>query len=161
MVHGAIFKVSRDILLVGDVWAFGTTALELLNADTKRLASAIGSKHQELSVKGMTVVPLRGGKEGPARVVETIGHNTTMCISTLKNMLAKQQLRAGDGLFTIPDSRRKERLLYGSGRLTLGSTGVKMVCIDCDYHYEPQSDTSLAAYIRLIAGVAQGCMDLS
>jgi hypothetical protein len=59
LMHGAIFKVTSDILLVGDVWAFGTSALELLNADTKRLASDIGSKHQELSQRHDTIVPMR------------------------------------------------------------------------------------------------------
>ena len=163
LIHGAIFKVTRDILLVGDVWAFGTSALELMNADTKRLASALGSKHQELSTSGKTIVSLRGKEgdcqEGPARLVNTKGHGTTMCISTLKNMLAKQQLRAGEGIFGIPDTRRRDRLLYGSGRLTLGSTGVKMEGLDCDDHYDPQADTCLAAFIRVIAGIAVAQMN--
>eukprot|EP00966_Prymnesium_polylepis_P190941 4424984-Prymnesium_polylepis.1 len=34
--HGAIFKISRDILCVADVWACGTSPLELQNAETKR-----------------------------------------------------------------------------------------------------------------------------
>ena len=77
-----------------------------------------------------------------------------MCVSTLKNMLAKQQLRAGDGLFTTPDARRKERLLSGTGRLSLGSTGVKMVSLGSDSVYDPRADTCLEAYIRLLAALA-------
>ena len=39
-MHGAIFKVTRDICKVGDVWAFDTSSLELQNAETKRVASS-------------------------------------------------------------------------------------------------------------------------
>ena len=153
--HLPIFKVTRDILLVGDAWAFGTSSLELLNADTKRTAAVIGSKRQELSAEGKSIVPMRGVKEGPARLITTAGHGTTMCISTLNNMLAKEQLRSGNGLFVIPDSRRKERLLYGSGRLTLGSTGVKLGSIGHDDHYNPRVDTCLEAFIRVITAAAE------
>ena len=38
LVHGAIYKLSRDILRVGDVWATDLSPLELQNAETKRVA---------------------------------------------------------------------------------------------------------------------------
>ena len=36
-------KVTRDILAVGDVWSYGTSPLELQNAETKRVASDVGA----------------------------------------------------------------------------------------------------------------------
>ena len=35
MPHGAIFKMTRDIIKVGDIWRYCTSALELQNAETK------------------------------------------------------------------------------------------------------------------------------
>ena len=46
--HLAIYKGSADILQVGDVWAVDLSPLELLNAETKRIAERSGSKHLEL-----------------------------------------------------------------------------------------------------------------
>ena len=40
MPHGAIFKITRDILKVGDIWAYCLSALELQNAETKRVATS-------------------------------------------------------------------------------------------------------------------------
>ena len=47
LVHGAIFKVTRDILQVGDIWSFSLSALELQNAvaETKRVASGSAAKN--------------------------------------------------------------------------------------------------------------------
>ena len=42
MPHGAIFKLTRDILKVGDVWRFCLSSLELQNAETKRVAKSGG-----------------------------------------------------------------------------------------------------------------------
>jgi len=52
MPHGAIFKTSRDILKVGDIWRFCTSALELQNAETKRVAKSGGSCRQQMSAAG-------------------------------------------------------------------------------------------------------------
>ena len=116
------------------------------------LASAIGSKHQVFFSGHTTIVPMRGVSEGPAQLVRTAGHNTTTYISTLNNMLARQYLRAGDGIYATPDARRKERLLSGTGRLSLGSGGAKLSVGDV---YDPRSDTCLEAFIRLIAACAE------
>lgn len=43
--HGAVFKVTRDILQVGDVSAHDLSALELQNAETKRVFESGGSRH--------------------------------------------------------------------------------------------------------------------
>eukprot|EP00965_Chrysotila_dentata_P167458 5530108-Pleurochrysis_carterae.AAC.2 len=53
---------------------------------------------------------MRGVSEGPAQMVKTKGYSTTMALSTLKNLLATQQLRRGEGLVSFPESRRDERL---------------------------------------------------
>ena len=156
--HGAIFKVSRDILKVGDVWAFGTSSLELQNAETKRVAITSASCRQELSSSGMTIVPMRGKHEGPAQLLPTKGYSTTFALSLLNNLLATAHLRQGDGVYTMPDSRRKERLLHGTGRLTLQSTGVKLEKLAAanllEESYDPVKDTCLKAFIRLLAGLA-------
>ena len=94
--------------------------------------------------------------EGPARLVPTRGYSTTMALSTLKNMLSAQYLRRGDGIFATPASRRAARL-FGTGRLTRGSTGVKLEKLMGD-GYEPALDTCVSAFVRLLkeAAEAQG-----
>ena len=42
--HGAVFKVTRDILEVGDVWAHDLSALELQNAESKRCYECAGTR---------------------------------------------------------------------------------------------------------------------
>ncbi len=81
----------------------------------------------------------------------TARNSTSLALSTLKNLLAKQYLRRGDGLFAFNDSRRKERLFGSSGstRLTLGSTGVKLELIGSEY--APRHDTCIKAVVRLLA----------
>ena len=46
--HGAIYKVTRDILEVGDVWAHDLSALELQNAESKRCYECAGARHLQL-----------------------------------------------------------------------------------------------------------------
>ena len=74
-----------------------------------------------------------------------------LAISTLKNLLATQKLRRGDGDLTIPDSRRKERLFgaKGPGRTYALSTGVK--CEKLDDDYEPSQDSCIKAFVRMLA----------
>ena len=60
LVHGAIYKVSRDIMAVGDVWAYNLSPLELQNAETKRTASSSGSRHAPVPPP-----PLRNAKPPP------------------------------------------------------------------------------------------------
>ena len=103
LLHGCIYKVSRDILQVGCVWAVNVFPLELQNAETKRVAESGGSRRLTLSTEGMMRKPMRGVHDGPAaRLVKTKGYNTTMAISTLKNMLVGQLLRRGDGVISLP-----------------------------------------------------------
>ena len=151
LFHGAVYKVSRDILRVGNTWMFGTSSLELQNADTKRTAKLSGSKRLEMSSSSKTRVALRSGFEGPARLVETKGYCTTMALSTLHFLLVWGILRTGDGLVATPMSRRKERLFgsKGNGRLSLASAGMKLEMLGVDY--APREDTCIKAFVRLLA----------
>lgn len=103
--HGAIFKSTRDILLVGDVWAVGSQSLELQNAETKRTAETSGSRRLTTSASGMMRKPLHG-KEGPAKLVPSKGYSSSMALSTLRTLLAAQKLRRGDGCHVMVASRR-------------------------------------------------------
>jgi hypothetical protein len=145
--HGAIFKVTQDILKVGDPWACGTSPLELQNADTKRVASSISSKRQSIATSGVSTV---GRGINKSRAITTKGYSTAMAVSTLKNLLSIQYLRRGDGVFAVPDSRRRERVFgsTGSGRLSLPGTGKKY---DITEGYQVRSDTVLKAFVRLLA----------
>ena len=98
--HGAIFKLTRDILQVGDVWAYGTSPLELQNAETKRVAADVGAHN----------ITFYSESE----------NRTTMAVSTFTHLLSAQHLRAGEGDIALPDSRRTERVFGsdGSGRMT-------------------------------------------
>ena len=57
--HAATHKVTRDILLVGDVWATDLSPLELQNAETKRVAESSGSRRLELSKSGSQLSSLK------------------------------------------------------------------------------------------------------
>ena len=152
MFHGAIYKLSRDINLVGDVWAFGTDALELLNADTKRTADRGGSKHLTTSAQGKKPAPQMSVRQGPANLITTRGYGTTMALSTLRKLLAKRYLREGDGLFSVPESRRRERLfgVTGSGRVS--SSRAASACMELlGLDYDPRKDTCIKAFLRLLA----------
>ena len=114
LFHGAIYKTSRDIMRVGDIHKFNVSPLELQNAETKRVAETGGSRRLTMTASGSARAPLKA-KEGPARLVTTKGYSTTMALSTLNKLLAAQILRSGDGVFSMPESRRRERL-FGPAR---------------------------------------------
>ena len=147
-MHGAIYKVTADILLVGDVWAFSLSSLELNNAETKRVASSNGARPLELSSAGTKRCPLKEGHVGPAILAPTVGYGTTMVISTMKTMAAANALRRGGGVIETPDSRVKARLTEGTGRMTLGSSGPKLALLRSGY--DPRKDSCVAALARLI-----------
>ena len=145
MPHGAVFKVTKDILRVGDIWAYCVSALELQNAETKRVASTGGSRRLQTSSSGQTRRP---GKDGVADVVSaTVGYATTMAISTLRKLLGASSLRRGDGVIALPESRRKQRLL--AGRTSLAPKMVKMEILRNEY--KPHLDTCIRAFVRLLA----------
>ena len=157
LFHGAIFKVTRDILRVANSWMFGISSLELQNADTKRCAKQSGSRRLQTSTSGLTRVGLAPGYEGPSKLVTTRGYGSTMSLSTLNFMLVRGYLRVGDGLVATPMSRRKERL-FGVGRTSLPSAGVKLELLGADY--DPKSDTCVKAFVRCIAASAAAAMAL-
>ena len=87
------------------------------------------------------------GKEGAAPLVITKGYKSTMAISTMQHMLAAQHLRQPDVEHSLPESRRKARLLL-AGRTKLERVGVKHCVRDRDY--DPGSDTCIEAFGRLL-----------
>ena len=121
--------------------------LELQNAETKRVASSGGSRRLTTSSEGQQRRGARGADPSAFPITKTKGYNTTMAISTLNKLLGAQMLRRGDGVFALPDSRRKERLL--SGRTKLSSQLVKLERLGNDY--EPLEDTCIKAFVRLLA----------
>lgn len=127
-----IYKVSRDILEVADVWATGSSPLELQNAETKRVADTSSSR----------------------RMVMSGNYSTTTAISTLKTLLATRYLRRGDGIISMIDCRRTHRV-FGQdsiGRLALPKSE-KAKASDPD-EYDPKNDSCIAAFVRLLADAA-------
>ena len=59
MPHGAVYKVTKDILRVGDGWACGIQALELQNAETKRVATSAGARNLTMREGGVARCALR------------------------------------------------------------------------------------------------------
>ena len=55
---------------------------------------------------------IRGGKEGPERLIKVKDYSTTMALSTMNNLLITNALRRGDGPCQViyPESRRADRL---------------------------------------------------
>ena len=150
MVHGAIFKVTKDILRLGDGWAAGLGSLELLNAETKRAATSAGARN--LVFRGETVTrKALIAKEGPARLVTMAGSQSSMSVTTLNSLLVQQYLRRGEGIATIPDSRRKLRL-FQHGRSKLRSAGSSAADRASDYNAREQ--TCVEAFVELVAEIA-------
>ena len=150
--HGAVFKVTRDILEVGDVRAHDLSALELQNAESKRVFERGGSRHLEFSKEGTTH---KKGSDGEYRLIATKGYGSTAATSTLTKMLATSQLRAGDGMFSTPESRRSERL-FGE-KATGRSKAIKLECLqcqECEGEYDPAQDSCLDAFMRMLAARA-------
>ena len=146
-------QATRDILLVADAWAVDLSPLEMQNAFTKRTASSCGSRRLEMSGTGEAVVPMKSGKLGPERLVQTKGYSTTMAVSTMKHLLVARELHQGDGPFKLPPARRTERLFGSLGRTsTYRASRVKH--LKPADGYVPSEDTCIKAFVRLIAAAA-------
>ena len=152
--HGAVFKVSQNILEVGDIWAVDVSPLELQNAESKRVADKIGARRLELSKSGKSRVGPGSGASGPAQLITTAGYSTTYALSTMRALLGARTLRRGDGCIAMPESRRNERLfgVTGSGRTKSRSMGIKLENLGKDY--DPRLDTCIKAFVRLCAARA-------
>ena len=150
--HGAIFKISRDILEVGDVWATDLSKLELQNADTKRTASQGGARNLTFRKSTTTIAPQRKWTEGPAAIIHTAGYYTSMAVSTMRKLLGKRYLSEGDGLWRTPLSRQRERLFgeAGSGR----TSGRRKLKVPTMHDIPPRDDSCLSAFVRLLAAIA-------
>ena len=151
--HGAVYKMSRDILEVGDIWAMDLSKLELQNADTKRTAATGGARNTTMRTAGVQLAPQRTKSEGPAQLVKTKGYSTSTALSVLRKLLGVSYLRQGDGLFSTPESRRKDRL-FGDGGRTSRGRACKVKMLGADGGYKPQEDTCLRAFVRLLAHLA-------
>jgi hypothetical protein len=152
LAHGAVFKVTRDILEVGDVWAHDLSALKLQNAESKRVFEAGATRHLTMTDTGTTH---RKDSDGEVTVYVTSGYGATAATTTLKKMLIQKTLRVGDGAYSTPVSRRAERL-FGE-KATGRSKLVKVEWADSGYgpaKYDPASDSCLDAYVRMIAARA-------
>ena len=162
MPHAAVYKMTRDILTVGDTWAVDLSALELNNAEAKRVAENSGSKRLQMTSSGQARQPLRSnvsGAQGPSRLVQTKGYTTTMAISIMRHLLMQNVLRRGDGLHQVPDSRRTERLLGEQGRTKLLSSGIKLEKLGAEYN--PREDTCVKAFVRMLAERALAAASVS
>lgn len=147
--HGAVFKVTRDILTVADVHAHDLSALELQNADSKRVFETGGARHMQFSHKGTTHKKRAGDDEH--RLVVTKGYGATAATSVLFKIVALKKLRQST---SIPQSRRAERLFgaKASGRSKL----IKLeFASDKKIDYDPAKDTCVDAFVRLLAGRMQ------
>jgi hypothetical protein len=94
-------------------------------------------------------------KKGGAGVYVTTvtkGYGSSAATSVLTKLLEQQTLRAGDGMFSMPESRTAERLFGESGRgrsqlikfefaAPMGGAG----------EYDPAEDSCLDAFVRLLA----------
>ena len=69
-------------------------------------------------------------------------------------MLMQKELRQCDGLFSVPDSRRTERLMT-TGRTKYLHVGVKLEKLGADTDYTPEFDTCIKAFVRLCAALVQ------
>ena len=136
---------------MGDTWACDIEPLELQNAETKRVADRSGSRRVVTSTASTVLVNPPPGTEGPDRAVKTRAYSTTVALSTLKHLLATKYLRQGDGIQSIPLTRRTERLFgkTGSGRTKSLSSGLKHEKLGVDY--DPREDSCIKAFVRLMA----------
>ena len=155
--HGAIFKMSADILEVADIWAVDVSKIELNNAGVKNTAATGGARNLTIAIERTTVVPQRSCVPGPAALVTTKGYATSCALSTLRKLLGLQYLNRGDGIYANPISRRRERLFgqWGTGRTKcesrLGSCEAKTGACG---GFDPRGDTCLEAFVRLLAARA-------
>ena len=92
-------------------------------------------------------------KDGEQKRTATKGNSTTMSISTLNSLLTTKYLRQGDGIVSIPATRRAERVFgqHGTGRTKLRGLG-KLESENVDY--VPRWDTSLKAFVCELAARA-------
>ena len=82
--HGAIFKLSRDILAVGDLWVVSSATLELQNAETKRVAEDMGARRLTLAAAGQNRSTARGADSSEYVAHTTKGYSTTLVFSRVR-----------------------------------------------------------------------------
>ncbi len=103
--------MTRDILEVGDIWAYDLSALELKNAVSKRVYERGGARCMAITTSGTTHKATGGDRKhkstgGETRLIVTKGYGSTAATSCLKKMFGTAQLLAGDGLYYSPASHK-------------------------------------------------------
>lgn len=89
------------------------------------MAEKGGSDRLKITSSGTMSKPTQGARKSSTTGTSTSkGYSTTLTISVLRKLLALKQLRLGDGIMTVPESRVKERIME-TGRLSLPK-GVKI-----------------------------------
>ena len=142
--------MTRDILEVADVTSYDLSALELQNVESKRTFESGGARNLTFRDEGTSHVK---GADGVYNLILTKGYGSTAATSTLKKMLITKTLRVGDGVFSTPVSRTKERLF---GEQAIGRTkAVKTEWADQAADYNPAEDTCVDAYVRYLAARAK------
>ena len=156
------------VLIIGCLHAVSISALEMLNAEVKRVGASNATKRVELKAEDETaghIIELRV-KEGPARKVFAKPATTTMSFQTASFIIARQRSRYD------PDAikhRRGDRLFgeKGQGRLTKrksfdlptvveesGWDAVLAQYVSTGYvdssAIAPENDTCLRAFCRLL-----------
>ena len=111
-----------------------------------REARWLAQTHLGFSAPTQAVKPLRGKTQGPAQRVGVVQFSTTMALSTIRRLLAKQKLRRGDGAVSMPASRLRDRLFGNAGR-TSNAVSWKIA----GNEYDPKADSCIKAFVRLIA----------
>ena len=114
-----------------------------------------GARRLKVSSSGVSIARQSTVKQGPSNLIQTKGYSTTMALSTLNKLLAVRYLRRGDGIESLPASRRRERLFGANGSGRTSSKRAASKCMELlmssDDEYNPREDTCLKAFIRLLA----------
>ena len=119
------------------------SALELQNAESKRVFESGGARRLQFLDEGTTSRMTSGGE---IILHDTAGYGSTAATSTLKKMLITKALRVGDGMYTIPASHIAEKLF---GETATGRTKVvKLEGSGQKPDYDPLNDSCLDAYVR-------------
>ena len=73
--YGAVYKVTKDILEIADIWAVDLSPLELQNSGSKSVASKTGARRIEFTAKDKQEKQRKGpiNAMGPANLTDKKG----------------------------------------------------------------------------------------
>ena len=93
--------------------------------------------------------------DGTQKLLSTKGYKGSAAVTTLTTLLMKGYLRRGDGMFSFAACRRTERLFGDSGKGRSKALKFEGTAVMIGPQYDPQQDTCLAAFMRLLAARAE------